>query len=145
MFRFTQGVSVLVLCLGLALGATTCAKKAAEAPAVVPAVVTVTGLELGRSIGGDKRVTEKVDQFSSNDVIYASVLTSGASTSAMLKARWTFEDGQLVDETEQAIAPTGDAATEFHISKPDGWPAGKYRVEVFLNGSSTQTMEFQVK
>jgi hypothetical protein len=63
----------------------------------------------------------------------------------VLKARWTYQDGQVVDETEQAIAPTGDAATEFHISKPDGWPVGQYRVEVFLDGNPVQAMEFQVK
>lgn len=44
-----------------------------------------------------------------------------------------------MDETEQTIAPTGESATEFHISKPDGWPAGKYRVEILLNGATVQT------
>ncbi len=42
-------------------------------------------------------------------------------------------------------APTGDARTEFHISKPDGWPTGKYKLEVFLNGSSAATREFEVE
>ena len=23
-----------------------------------------------------------------------------------------------------------------HIAKPDGWPTGKYTLEIFLNGSS---------
>ena len=147
MFRFAQRVPILVVCLGLTLLATNCAKKAEETvpPPASSGVVSVTGVELGRSIGGDKRVTDKTDQFKPNDVIYATVLTSGASSNASLKARWTYEDGQVVDESEQAIAPTGETVTEFHIAKPDGWPAGKYKVEVFLNGSSTQTMDFQVK
>jgi hypothetical protein len=130
--------------LGLVVGASSCARKA-EAPAPAPAVLTVTAVDLGKAIGGDKRVTEKVDRFAPNDVIYASVLTTGTSSSAVLKAKWTFEDGQLVNESEQAIAPTGDAATEFHISKPDGWPAGKYTLEVSLNGSPVQTREFEVR
>ncbi len=145
MFRFAGRMLVPVLCLGFALGATSCAKKAAETAAAPPAVLSVTGVDLGRTIGGDKRVSEKVDQFSPKDVIYASVLTTGSSPNAVLKARWTYEDGQVVDESEQAIAPNGDAATEFHISKPDGWPLGKYRVEVFLNGNSAQALDFQVK
>ena len=103
------------------------------------------GLDLGRSVGGDKRVSEKVSDFHPNDVIYASVLTSGASQNAIMRARWTFEDGQLVNESEQTIAPSGDAATEFHVSKPDGWPVGKYKVEVFLNGNPAQAKDFQVK
>ena len=137
----------MVAALGavLVVGVAACARKTPEAPPAAPAVLTVTAVDLGRTIGGDKRVTEKVEKFARNDVIYASVLTSGTSPSAVLKAKWTFEDGQVVDETEQPIAPTGDAATEFHISKPDGWPPGKYKVEVSLNGSPVQTREFEVQ
>jgi hypothetical protein len=29
--------------------------------------------------------------------------------------------------------------TEFHVAKPDGWPKGSYKVEVFLNGNSVET------
>jgi hypothetical protein len=42
-----------------------------------------------------------------------------------LRSRWTFEDGQVVNES-QNIASSGPAVTEFHISKPDGWLVGKY-------------------
>jgi hypothetical protein len=73
------------------------------------------------------------------------VFTSGSSPSAELKTRFTFQDGQVVDETTRTIAPTGQAVTEFHISKPDGFPVGKYRVEVFVNGAPAATKEFEVK
>ena len=142
---FANRVLIPLLCIGLAVGAAACAKKAAETPSTTPAQLSVTGLDLGRSVGGDKRVTEKVSDFRPNDVIYASVLTSGASPNAVLRARWTFGDGQLVSESEQTIAPSGDAATEFHVSKPDGWPVGKYKVEVFLNGTPAQSKDFEVK
>ena len=124
-----------------------CAKKAEETPAPSPpaAALSVTDLELGRAIGGDKRVTDKTDTFAPNDVIYAAVLTSGTSANASLQARWTFEDSQVVNESTEAIAPTGDAATEFHISKPDGWPKGKYKVEILLDGTSVRTKDFEVK
>ena len=147
MFRFAQRVSVLMAGLVLTLVATNCGKKADQTlpPPASTGVVTVTAVEMGRAVGGDKRVTDKTDEFKPNDVIYASVVTSGTSANSTLKARWTYQDGQVVEESEQAIAPTGDAATEFHISKPDGWPAGKYRVEVFLDGSPTQAKDFTVK
>ena len=32
--------------------------------------------------------------------------------------------GQVVDETTQTIVPTGNDATEFHVAKPGGLPAG---------------------
>jgi hypothetical protein len=132
--------------VALAIGAIGCGKKTEQAPAPAPAAaVTVTDVDLGNAIGGDKHVTAKANSFSPNDVIYAVVMTSGTSPSASLKARWTYEDGQVVEESEQAITPTGDTATEFHISKPDGFPKGKYKVEVLLNGSSVQSKDFEVK
>ena len=112
-------------------------------PAAAP--VTVTTLELGKQIGADKRVTQPVTSFAPNDTIYVTVLTTGSAPSATLTAKWTYQDGQVVKESSQTIAPTGTAATEFHISKPDGWPAGNYKVEVSLNGRATSTKEFEVK
>lgn len=140
-----------LLALTIAL-ATSCGQKAQDttsttepATSTPASTINVTAIELGRGVGSDKRITERVDTFNPSDVIYASVITSGAAPTATLKARWTFQDGQVVDESEQMIAPTGDSVTEFHISKPDGWPAGKYKIEVFLDGSPVQTREFEVK
>jgi len=116
----------------------------ATPPPAAPAV-TVTAIELGNQISADKRVTQQLTAFAPHDTLYVSVLTNGASPSATLTAKWTYQDGQVVNESTQTIAPTGPAATEFHISKPDGWPAGAYKVEVSLNGRSTATKEFEVK
>jgi hypothetical protein len=35
--------------------------------------------------------------------------------------------------------------TEFHIAKPGGWPQGKYKVEILLNGVTAETEDFEVK
>jgi hypothetical protein len=40
---------------------------------------------------------------------------------------------------------TGNGVTDFQISKPDGWPTGKYKVEVSLDGAAVQSREFEVK
>lgn len=109
-----------------------------------PAALTVGTIELGRAVGADKRVTDKTEVFKPTDTIYVSVVTQGSAPSATLQARWTYQDGQVVNESSQTIAPTGTAATEFHISKPDGWPAGVYTVEVLLNGSSARKVDFKV-
>lgn len=142
-----------ILCLALALAAS-CAKKAEDASTTTtssteaiptPAVVTVTAVDLGKTVGADKRVTDPTTSFAPKDVIYATVLTSGSSSNSVLKARWLAPDGQVIEETEQVIAPTGEAATEFHIGKPDGWPAGKYKLEVLLDGQPVQSVEYEVK
>ncbi len=114
-------------------------------PAPAPAPFRVSGIELGKAIGADKRVVAPSSSFAPSDTIYASVATDGASPSVTLVARWTYQDGQLVNEETQAIAPTGAAVTEFHIAKPDGWPAGGYQLEVIANGASAGRRAFQVQ
>jgi hypothetical protein len=76
--------------------------------------------------------------------IFASVHTSGSASNATLTARWTFQDGQQVDERSETISPSGDAYTEFHVSKPGGWPAGNYTLHVLLNGQEIATKNFSV-
>ena len=105
----------------------------------------VAEVTLGRSVGGDKAITDRTETFKPNDTIYASVATDGSSPSATLRAKWSFETGQLVDESTRTIAPNNRERTEFHISKPDGWPAGKYKLEVFLNDQLTETKNFDVR
>lgn len=107
--------------------------------------VSVSHIELGRNVDADKRVTEATKEFRPSETVYASVLTNGAAENAEMMVRWTFQDGQIVDESIQTISPTGTAATEFHITKPEGLAAGKYRIEVFVNGKSAGVEEFEVK
>jgi predicted small lipoprotein YifL len=113
-------------------------------PAPSAAALTVTDVRLGKAVDANRRVADDTDDFDPNDTIYASVVTSGTSPGATLHARWTFENGQLVDSTSQSIAPSGDAATEFHIAKPGGFPKGKYKLSVMLNGAEVRTKDFKV-
>jgi hypothetical protein len=116
----------------------------AAAPAPATSTVAVADIDVGRAIS-NMRVTDKTDNFKATDTIYTSVHTTGSASAANVMARWTFEDGQVVQESTQSIAPTGDAYTEFHISKPGGLPKGKYKVEVFLDSKSAGTKDFEVK
>jgi hypothetical protein len=134
--------ATLLIVLSLTFAA--CSKSAPPAGGTAQAV-RVTDVNLGRTLNADKTVADNTDSFRPADTVYASVVTDGSSSNATLKARWTYQDGQLVEESVQTIAPTGKATTEFHISKPDGWPTGKYKVEVSLNGATAETKEFEVK
>jgi hypothetical protein len=112
-------------------------------PPPVAAAVTVSGVEIGTAIGADKRVTAQTEVFKPADTIYASVTTAGSAPRATLTARFTYQDGQVVNESSQDVAGAG--TTEFHISKPDGWPAGRYQVEIQLDGKSVATRSFEVR
>jgi hypothetical protein len=166
MQRVRLPLSVIALGLSGALVLAACGKKE-EAPTPPPAAstppatttpstsatptmpstaaVTVTSVDLGTAVGADQKVTTPSTQFGTKDTIYAAVSTDGAASNAALAAKWTFQDGQTVNESSQTIAPTGPAVTTFHISKPDGWPAGNYKVEISLNGSAVSSKDFTVQ
>jgi hypothetical protein len=113
--------------------------------AAAPAPFRVSTIEVGSAIGADKRVSAPSNSFAATDTIYASVASEGTSPGVTLTARWTYEDGQVVNESTETIAPSGAAVTEFHIAKPTGWPAGKYRVEIAANGAPAGAREFEVR
>jgi hypothetical protein len=135
----------------LTLTASACAKKDKAATvettsgATASTAVSVTDVKLGRTLGADKRLTDETDKFRPADVIYAVVETQGTAPSTALQARWTYQDGQVVNESSRNISAAGDDVTEFHISKPSGWPKGKYTVQILLNGAPVKSKEFEVK
>ncbi len=119
----------------------------APAPPPAPVGVTLSAVTLGKAVGADKKVSAATEAFAKGDTIHASIDTTGAG-SATLVAKWTFtKDGKTVPVKEDSatITPTGPATTEFHISKPDGWPAGDYAVEILLDGKSVATKSFKVQ
>ena len=159
--RWSRGTT-LALVLGVLLfpackreGSSTTATErgpvSAPAPAPVPktdpasAEFKVIGVELGKAVDADKRISAPTTSFAPADTIYASIRSEGSGPDVTLTARWSYQDGKVVEETSQVILPRGPAATEFHIAKPDGWPAGRYKLEVTANGAPVGTKEFAVQ
>jgi len=146
-----------LLALALAVGAAACAKKddattvdsargtVDSAGAVAAKTFKVSDVKLGKSLNTDKTIKDNADDFGVRDTIYASVKTEGSATGASLTARWTFQDGQVVEEQSQTINATGDAITEFHVMKATAWPVGNYKLSILLNGTEVETEDFEIK
>ncbi len=136
---------------------TVVAPPAATEPAMTPApmptpaaaTVSVTSVDLGNAIGADSKVTTPTTAFAPKDTIYASVATStvdpSATVPAKLSAKWSFQDGQVVNQDSKDLNLAASGNTEFHIAKPDGFPAGAYTVEISLDGNVVQNKEFTIK
>jgi hypothetical protein len=124
------------------------ADSVAAAPAPPPAAM-VTTIETGKHIDANKRIVDTASIFAPRDTMYVSVVTMNATPSTMLKTVVTFQSGQVVDSSSQAVAPPmttgGSSVTEFHLVKPGGWPTGDYTVEVWLDGQSAGTRTLTVK
>jgi hypothetical protein len=115
------------------------------APPPAPAAPTLVSIELGKAIQADKRAVNPGTVFGRRDTIYAAVTTNGTMPNANMTAKWTFQDGQVVDSSTQTVNLAGPATTEFHIAKASAWPAGKYKVEVTLNGNPLGQADFEIK
>ena len=100
-------------------------------------------------VGPDKKITTPTATFKPTDTIHVSVATATsdptASVPARLGAKWTFQDGQTVKDDSADATLTGTGNTTFSINSPKGFPAGKYKVEISLDGAVVQTRDFEVK
>jgi hypothetical protein len=109
-----------------------------------PAGVTFSSVELGSTVDANNKILASGTSFAPKDSIYASVDTSGSGNAA-LAVKWTYQDGQVVHEDSKTLNATGPETTAFMISKPGGFPAGNYKVDISLNGNQVASKDFSVK
>jgi len=109
-----------------------------------PTEVTVGAVELGSTVDANHKILASGTSFGPKDTIYASVDTTG-SGNATLAAKWTTQDGQVVHEDSKTLNAMGPETTAFMISKPDGFPAGNYKVDISLDGKQVASKDFTVK
>ena len=104
-------------------------------------------LDVQLSDNGDgKRLTGIVtDRFKSTDGVFLSIRTKGTANRYTLSSRWLDPTGKRLTEYSQVIATAGQTDTVFSLSKPDGWPKGRYQVELSINGKLLRTVPFTVQ
>lgn len=92
--------------------------------------------------------TEPVTVFSPDETFYLIVELANASDATKVKAAWTAIDvddvdfDTTIDETELT---TGSGRLTFDLTNDSPWPAGNYRVDLYLNGKLDRTLEFSVE
>ena len=120
-----------------------CDKKEEETPK--PKIgFRVQSVDLGKSVGANKRVIKPVASFLPKDTIFAVVNSIGVSQRVTRGATWTDAKGATLAEYTQVVAPAGPAATEFHVVNAKGWPVGKYAVLLLANGTQVASKPFEV-
>lgn len=113
------------------------------APPPAAAAATVSAVTVGTTAAADKSVAAATS-FKSGDKIIVSVKTDGAASNVEVGAKLTFQDGQIAGEQKQTINTNGPETTNIEFSNANPWPAGKYTVDVTLNGApagSQQSIE----
>lgn len=119
-----------------------------ESVTVAPPAPRVTTIELGKQAGANLRVSEASSNFASRDTVFLAVVTNNAASDSRLSARWTYQDGAVIDSSGQNVARdagTATAVTQFRLVQEKGWPVGTYTVDVWLNDAPVGTRQFEVK
>lgn len=114
-------------------------------PAPAPAGVTVSSVTVGNTAAADKSVAPMAT-LGTKDKIIVSVNTQGDATNATLDAKLTYQDGQVAGQKSETLNTTGMGTTNIEFTNTNPWPAGKYKVDVTLNGQPAgMTQEIEIK
>ena len=107
--------------------------------------VNVSSVNVGKTAAADKSVANTA-MFAPRDDIIVSVRTDGSASNANVGAKLTFQDGQVAGEQSATLNTSGMETTNITFKNANGWPAGKYRAEVMVDGRAAGTpQEFEVK
>jgi hypothetical protein len=121
----------------------------APAPAPVeptPAPVSATSVTVGNTAAADKSVAA-LSTFGVKDKIIVSVKTDAATAAnAAIDAKLTYQDGQVAAQQTANVKAEDAGTTNVEFTKATPWPAGKYKVDVTVNGQPAgMTQEIEVK
>ena len=84
---------------------------------------------------------------SAKDPIVVTVNTDASvPANATINAKLTYQDGQVAGDQTTTIKAEDAGTTKISFTKASPWPAGKYKVDVTVNGTPVgMTQEVEVK
>jgi hypothetical protein len=106
--------------------------------------VQATAVQVGRVRNTDKSIAQQTTDFKPTDTIYGAVILEGWSSNVSVHARWTMPGGQL-SEADQTLDVKDRGVAGFELRSGAGFPPGKYRFDVTVNGAPAGFKEMQVR
>ena len=83
--------------------------------------------------------------FKPSDKFYASVQVSNVIVGTKVEARWYYGSDEITDgRTSITNDKAGSGYLAFSLTVPNGFPAGDYKVEIYLDGKLVNTTPFKV-
>jgi len=135
-----RSLPILLAVLALALASLACSALSQE--------LSLSNLRMAFDEDG----ANVTSTFSSTDVFYAVADLNNAPAGTKIDAKWTAVDvqdtepGLLFQEQTLDISEESFSGTiYFQLSNDDGWPTGRYKVDLYLNGAFSQSIEFDVQ
>lgn len=106
--------------------------------------LAVQKVTLSRTEGG-----EAVTSFSPTDrTFHAAIELNRIETGLTAKTVWTAVEttgGQNVEIAQKEFSGLAVNIIKAQVELPRDWPAGKYKLDIYLNGTIAKTVEFNVQ
>ncbi len=121
-------------------------------------LLTVMGVHAGSPHYADMKLSDSsdgdaADSFTPDTAkIYLNAALVDVPSGAKLSSTWIAEDtngvapaNYKIDSVDFTVGSIANVAT-FSLSKPNaGWPVGKYRVDLFINGVAAGAVRFKIE
>lgn len=106
----------------------------------------ITSVTMAKGTSGDtKDPVNPTMVFGTTDVIHAVAKTNNAPDGTQFKAIWyaVVNSNQVLTTTP--VTTGGTVNIDFQLSPTTTWPAGAYQVEIYVNGTLDQVVNFSVQ
>lgn len=100
------------------------------------------------TLAKDEAGTQATTIFAPDDTFYLLVALANAPDDTKVKADWTAVSVEGADPNtvlDNVELTTGSGDLTFDMANDAPWPAGEYKVDLFLNGELDQTLTFNVQ
>jgi hypothetical protein len=129
-------------------------QPAAPAGTLAPTSVyssLVKGVVMSGGVNGDTQdPTDLKTVFTPQDVVHAVVQIQDAPAETKIKAAWYVVDvGTAADPNSEIdtseVTTDGTRNIDFNLSPTHPWPAGSYRVDIYVNGEKVKESAYQIE
>jgi len=107
-----------------------------------PVDTRILDVQLSDNSDGKRLTGITTDRIKSSDGVFLSIRSKGTANKYTLSSRWLDPTAKTLTEYSQTISTAGQTDTVFSLSKPDGWPKGRYQVEFSIDGKLLRTVPF---
>jgi len=89
--------------------------------------------------------------YATSDIFYAVADLSNVASGSVVDAKWylvsaaDYDAGEIESSTLTIEDKNAANYVSFELSSAEGWPVGEYKVELYLNDTLSQTLNFTVQ
>ncbi len=110
----------------------------------------IRSVTMAKKISEDNSPVDPTNEFGATDMLHAVVAIDNAPAGTRFKAVWVVVD--IGDPStcntkiaEYEITTEGTRNIDFNVSPEPSWPAGKYKVEFYINGALDREESYTIQ